>query len=134
MLIHGSSFQQNHSFLLLSIFDILAVGFVKFSFYYFLIAVGFLKNLFVCFHNCCNFKLNFGPTFKILTFNFEAKFAKFLKKPMFFKSAISPEPRIGKFQNWMEIKANYPTNQENTSEDFSDNFHNIKKFVQVDHL
>ncbi len=61
---------------LLSIFDFLAVGFVKISFYYFLHAVGFLKNLFVCFHNCCNFKLNFGPTFKILTFNFVAKFAK----------------------------------------------------------
>ncbi len=95
---------------LLSIFDFLAVGFVEISFYYFLHAVGFLKNLFVCFHNCCYFKLNFGQTFEILTFNFGAKFAKFLKKPMFFNLPISPEPRIGKFQNWMEMKANYYTN------------------------
>jgi hypothetical protein len=31
------------------------------------------------------------------------------------------------------MKVNYPTNKENTLEDFSDNFHNIEKFVQVDH-
>jgi hypothetical protein len=31
------------------------------------------------------------------------------------------------------MKANYPTNKENTQMDFSDNFHNIKNFVQVDH-
>jgi hypothetical protein len=64
---------------LLSIFDFLAVGFVKFSIFSCLCNVGFLKNLFVYFHNCCNFKLNFGPTFENLTFNFGAKFAKFLK-------------------------------------------------------
>jgi hypothetical protein len=55
--------------------------------------------------------LNFGPTFEILTFDFRAKFAIFPKKPKFFKSPISPEPRIGKFQNWMEMKASYPTNK-----------------------
>jgi hypothetical protein len=32
----------------------------------------------------------------------------------------------------VEIKVNYPTNKENTPEDFSYNFHNIKNFVQVD--
>ncbi len=32
------------------------------------------------------------------------------------------------------MKVNYPTNKENTQMDFSDNFHNIKNFVQVDHL
>jgi hypothetical protein len=53
---------------------------------------------------------------------------------MFFKSLITPEPRIGKFQNWAEMKANYPTNNKNTQMDFSDNFHNIKNFVQVDHI
>ncbi len=44
------------------------------------------------------------------------------------------EPRIGKFQNWAKIKVNYPTDKENTQMDFSDNFHNIQNFVQVDHL
>jgi hypothetical protein len=39
------------------------------------------------------------------------------------KPQIAPEPRIRKFPN-----------QKNTPEDFSDNFHNIKNFVQVDHL
>ncbi len=43
---------------------------------------------------------------------------------MFFKS-----PLIGKFQNWVEMKINYPTNKRNTQMDFSDNFHNIKNFV-----
>jgi hypothetical protein len=107
-LISKSSFWLNIQ--LLSIFDFLAVGFVKISFNYFLHVVDFLKNLFVCFHNCCNLKLNFGPTFEILTFNFGAKFAKFHKKPMFFNSPISQEPLIGKFQNWIEMKANYYTN------------------------
>jgi hypothetical protein len=32
------------------------------------------------------------------------------------------------------MKVNYPTDKENTRMDFSDNFHNIKNFVQVDHL
>jgi hypothetical protein len=31
------------------------------------------------------------------------------------------------------MKVNYPTNKENTPEDFSNNFRNIKNFVQVDH-
>jgi hypothetical protein len=106
----GSYFSTNthlkntlYGIFLLSIFDFLAVGFLKISFYYFLHAVGFLKNLFVCFHNCCNFKLHFGLTFEILTFNFGAKFTEFPKKLMVFHSPISPEPRIGKFQNWMEM-------------------------------
>jgi len=53
---------------------------------------------------------------------------------MFFKSPISSQPRIGKFQNWVEMKVNYTTNKQNTQMDFSDNFHNIKNFVQVDHF
>jgi hypothetical protein len=32
------------------------------------------------------------------------------------------------------MKVNYPTNKKNTHKDFSDNFHNIENFVQVDHL
>jgi hypothetical protein len=48
------------------------------------------------------------------------------------KPQIAPEPEVGKFQNCPEMKVNYPTNKENTPEDFSDNFHNIKNFVQVD--
>ncbi len=31
------------------------------------------------------------------------------------------------------MKVNYPTNKINTQIYFSDNFHNIKNFVQVDH-
>jgi hypothetical protein len=31
------------------------------------------------------------------------------------------------------MEANYPTDMKNTPDDFSDNFHNIEKFVQVDH-
>jgi hypothetical protein len=50
------------------------------------------------------------------------------------KPLIAPEPEVGKFQNWPEMKVNYPTNKENTPEDFSDNFRNIKNFVQVDHF
>ncbi len=42
------------------------------------------------------------------------------------KPLIAPEPEVGKFQNWAEMKVNYPTNKENTPEDFSDNFRNIK--------
>jgi hypothetical protein len=53
---------------------------------------------------------------------------------MFFKSPISQHPLIEKFQNWVEMKVNYTTNKRNTQMDFSDNFHNIKKFEQVDHL
>jgi hypothetical protein len=53
---------------------------------------------------------------------------------MFFKPLITPKPRIGKFQNWAEIKVNYPTNNKKIQMDFSDNFCNIKKFVQVDHI
>jgi hypothetical protein len=49
------------------------------------------------------------------------------------KPLIDLEPEVGKFQNWVEMKVNYPTNKENTLEEFSDNFHNIEKFVQVDH-
>ncbi len=50
------------------------------------------------------------------------------------KPLITPEPEVGKFQNWAEMKVNYPTDNKNTPKDFSDNFHNIKKSVQVDHL
>jgi hypothetical protein len=50
------------------------------------------------------------------------------------KSLIAPEPEVGKFQNWTEMKVNYPTNKKNTHKDFSDNFHKIENFVQVDHL
>jgi hypothetical protein len=32
------------------------------------------------------------------------------------------------------MKVNYPINKKNTHKDFSDNFHNIENFVQVDHL
>jgi hypothetical protein len=53
---------------------------------------------------------------------------------MFFKSPISQDSLIGKFQNWLEMKVNYPNNKRNTQMDFSDNFHNIKNFVQVDHF
>ncbi len=53
---------------------------------------------------------------------------------MLFKSPISQDPQIGKFQKWTEMKVNYPTNKENTQMDFSDHFHNIKNFVQVDHF
>jgi hypothetical protein len=48
------------------------------------------------------------------------------------KPLMSLEPEVGKFQKWVEIKIKYPTNKENTPEDFSHNFHNIKNFVQVD--
>ncbi len=48
------------------------------------------------------------------------------------KPLIAPEPEVEKFQNLVEMKVNYPTSKENTPEDFSDNFRNIKKFVQVD--
>ncbi len=88
----------------------------------------------MCFHNCCNLKLHFGPTFEILTFDFGVKFAKFPIKSMFFKTLISQHPLIGKLQNWVEMKVNYPTNKRNTQIDFSGNFHNIKNFVQVDHF
>jgi hypothetical protein len=32
------------------------------------------------------------------------------------------------------MKVNYPTNKKSTHKDFSDNFHNIENFVQVEHL
>jgi hypothetical protein len=44
------------------------------------------------------------------------------------KQLIASEPEIGKFQKWVEMKVNYPTDKENTPEDFSDNFRNIKNF------
>ena len=50
------------------------------------------------------------------------------------KPLITFEPPIGKFQNWVEMKVIYPTNKKNTHRDFSDNFHNIKNFVQVDRI
>jgi hypothetical protein len=50
------------------------------------------------------------------------------------KPLISPEPRIGKFQNWVEVKVKNSTDKKNIPEDFSDNFLNIKNFVQVDNL
>ncbi len=105
----------------------MAVLFVKFSFYYFLCNVGFLKKFSWYFYYCCNLKLQFGPIFEILTFDFP-------RKQIFFKSPISQDSLIGKFQNWVEMKVNYPNNKRNTQMDFSDNFHNIKNFVQVDHF
>jgi hypothetical protein len=48
---------------------------------------------------------------EFLTFDFGVEFAKFLKKPMFFKTPLSQHSLIGKFQNRVEIKANYPTNK-----------------------
>ncbi len=85
----------------------------------------------MCFYNCCKLKLQFGPIFEISTFDFGAKFQK---KSRFFKPLITPEPQIRKFQNWAEMKVNYPTNNKNTPMDFSDNFHNIKNFFQVDRI
>ncbi len=49
------------------------------------------------------------------------------------KPLIAPEPEVGKFQNWVEMKVNNPTNKKNTHKDFSDNFHSIENFVQVEH-
>ncbi len=37
---------------------------------------------------------------------------------MFFKYPISQHPLIGKFQDWVEMKVNYPTNMKNTQTDF----------------
>jgi hypothetical protein len=53
---------------------------------------------------------------------------------IFRKTANSPETEVGKFQNWAEMKVNDPTNKKNTHKDFSDHFHNIENFVQVEHL
>jgi hypothetical protein len=53
---------------------------------------------------------------------------------MFFKSPITQHSLIGKFQNRAEMKVNYTKNKRNTQVDFSDNFRNIKNFVQVDHF
>jgi hypothetical protein len=47
------------------------------------------------------------------------------------KPLITSEPRIGKFQILAEMKLNYYTNKKNTHRDFSDNFYNIKHFVQM---
>ncbi len=47
------------------------------------------------------------------------------------KPIITSEPRIGKFQILAEMKLNYQTNKKNTHRDFSDNFYNIKHFVQM---
>jgi hypothetical protein len=49
------------------------------------------------------------------------------------KPLITPEPRIGKFQKWVKMKVDYPTDKKNTLDDFSNYFRNIKKFVQVDY-
>jgi hypothetical protein len=62
--------------------------------------------------------------------------AVFLKrKPLRYlicgKPLITSEPLIGKFQILAEMKLNYHTNKKNTHRDFSDNFYNIKNFVQV---
>jgi hypothetical protein len=62
------------------------------------------------------------------------KFAKFPRKSLFFKSPISQDSLIGKFQNWAEMNVSYPNDKRNIQMDFSDNFHNIKNFVQVGHL
>jgi hypothetical protein len=43
------------------------------------------------------------------------------------KLLITRKPEVGKFENWMELKDNYPTNRKNTHRDFSDNFHNITR-------
>jgi hypothetical protein len=48
--------------------------------------------------------------------------------------SISQHPLIEKLQNWAEMKINYPINKRNTQIDFSDNFHNVKNFVQVVHF
>jgi hypothetical protein len=47
------------------------------------------------------------------------------------KPLITSEPCIGKFQILAEMKLNYHTNKKNTHRDFSDNFYNIKHFVQM---
>jgi hypothetical protein len=31
---------------------------------------------------------------------------------------MAPEPEVGKFQNWAEMKVNYPTDKENTDDNF----------------
>jgi hypothetical protein len=89
---------------LLSDSEKLAVLFVKFSFYYYLSNVDFRKFFSWCFYYFCNLKLQFGPIFKILTFDFGVKFAKFPRKTIFFKSPISQDSLIGKFQHWAEMK------------------------------
>jgi hypothetical protein len=84
---------------LLSIREKMAVGFGKFPFFNFLYNVGFLKNLFLGFYDCCSLKLHFGQIFEILTFDFGVKFAKFPKYLWFLKKLIPQHPLIGKFQN-----------------------------------
>jgi hypothetical protein len=50
------------------------------------------------------------------------------------KQLIVPEPEVEKSQNWAEMKVNYPTERKTPLRDFSNNFRNIKNFVQVDHF
>jgi hypothetical protein len=50
------------------------------------------------------------------------------------KPLIAPKQEVGKFQNGVEMKVNYRTNTENSPKNFSDHFHNIKNFDQLDHL
>ncbi len=46
----------------------------------------------------------------------------------------SRDQRFGVVSQGLEMKVNYPNNKRNTQVDFSENFHNIKNFVQVDHF
>ncbi len=52
----------------------------------------------------------------------------------FRKTAYSSQTGSWKIPKWVEMKVNYRTNTENTPKDFSDHFHNIKNFDQLDHL
>ncbi len=79
-----------------------------------------------------SYNLDWFPKFQLLTL--KRNLLNFEKNRVFFKPLITSEPRIRKFQNWAEMKVNYPTNNKNTQMDFSDNFHNIKNFVQVDDI
>jgi hypothetical protein len=47
------------------------------------------------------------------------------------KLLIAPEPEVGNFQKWVEMKVNYPTNKKYTHKEFSDHFHNIENFIQL---
>ncbi len=91
---------------LLSIYEILAAGFVKFSVYNFLCNLDFLKSPFCVSTVAVTLSQILDQFFENLTFDFGLKFAKFLKKSMFFKSLISKYPVIGKLQNW--AKQNFP--------------------------
>jgi hypothetical protein len=48
-----------------------------------------------------------------------------LKYLLFGKPLITPEPRLGKFQKFVEMKVSYPTDKGNASEDFSNNLENF---------